>query len=149
MAYPSNEPEDSAPPCRWPGDGPLLDTGVDGALHAVGEWLGEAGAGVPGCEGFLSYTPFVPLPDLTAGAFSVYQQLNSAEKKRHQQDKRLRSSPPSPPRDKFVAYEQFVTRRLQDSESVDVYFGRLRRRAALFGGIPDNGLICAFCGWSS
>ncbi|KAG0713665.1 hypothetical protein GWK47_015711 [Chionoecetes opilio] len=94
-----------------------------------------------GCEGLLSYTPSYLFDSLQAHSPST-QQLNSADKNDFSKIKAALISAFAA--DKFVAYEQFVTRRLQDGESVDVYLADLRRLAALFGGIPDNGLICAF-----
>lgn len=46
--------------------------------------------------------------------------------------------------DQYAAYEEFSTRRLQHGESPDVYLADLRRLAALFGGLPDRALACAF-----
>ena len=46
--------------------------------------------------------------------------------------------------DEHAAYEAFSSRRLQPGESADVYLADLRRLAALFGGVPDRALGCAF-----
>ena len=46
--------------------------------------------------------------------------------------------------DSFTAYDQFVTRRLQPGETVDVFLAELRRLAVPFGGLSDNMLACAF-----
>ena len=43
-----------------------------------------------------------------------------------------------------TAYEQFVGRRLQHGETVDVFLAELRRLAVPFGGLSDNMLACAF-----
>ncbi|KAG0728892.1 hypothetical protein GWK47_031514 [Chionoecetes opilio] len=134
------KPEDSAARVDGLATDLCLIPEFDGALHAVGEWLEKLEL-VCRLRGITELHTVVPLR-LTAGAFSVYQQLNSADKNDISKIKAALISALAA--DKFVAYEQFVTRRLQDSESVDVYLADLRRLAALFGGIPDNGLICAF-----
>ena len=46
--------------------------------------------------------------------------------------------------DQFAAYEAFSGRRLHPGESPDVYLAELRRLAALFGGVSDQTLVCAF-----
>ena len=46
--------------------------------------------------------------------------------------------------DKYAAYEAFSSRRLQAGESADVFLADLRRLAELFGGLPDEALVCAF-----
>ena len=46
--------------------------------------------------------------------------------------------------DEHAAYEAFSARRLQPGESADVFLADLRRLAALFGGMPERGLRCAF-----
>ena len=46
--------------------------------------------------------------------------------------------------DQFAAYDAFSDRRLRPGESPDVYLSELRRLAALFGGVPDRTLLCAF-----
>ena len=44
----------------------------------------------------------------------------------------------------FIAWKQFVGRRLEPSETVDVYQADLRRLAVPFGGATDRILECAF-----
>ena len=46
--------------------------------------------------------------------------------------------------DQFAAYDAFSDRKLQHGESPDVYLSELRRLAALFGGVSDQTLMCAF-----
>lgn len=46
--------------------------------------------------------------------------------------------------DQYAAYEAFTARRLRPSESADVFLADLRRLSALFGGIPERALACAF-----
>lgn len=46
--------------------------------------------------------------------------------------------------DQYAAYEAFITRRLQPSESADVFLADLRRLSTLFGGMSERALVCAF-----
>ena len=46
--------------------------------------------------------------------------------------------------DENAAYDAFTMRRLQHGESADVFLADLRRLAALFGGVPERALKCAF-----
>lgn len=46
--------------------------------------------------------------------------------------------------DQYAAYEMFAARRLMPGESADVFLADLRRLAALFGGVPERALACAF-----
>ena len=46
--------------------------------------------------------------------------------------------------DEHAAYEAFSARRLRPGEAADVFLADLRRLAALFGGMPERGLCCAF-----
>ncbi|KRY84774.1 hypothetical protein T4D_6902 [Trichinella pseudospiralis] len=46
--------------------------------------------------------------------------------------------------DPFVAYDQFVSRKPGPDESPDVFLAELRSLAALFGGISEKALACAF-----
>ena len=104
----------------------------DGASHAVVEWLEKLEL-VCKLRGITELHTVVPLR-LTAGAFSVYQQLTSSEKEKYDSIKAALISAFAT--DKFLAYEQFVVRKLRE----DVYLAELRRLAELFGGIPDAGL---------
>ncbi|KAK4315449.1 hypothetical protein Pmani_000020 [Petrolisthes manimaculis] len=112
----------------------------DGAGQAVAEWLEKLEL-VCRLRGVTKLEDVVPLR-LTGGAFSVYQQLSSTDKGSYDKIKAALTSAFAV--DKFIAYEQFVDRKLRDGESVDVYLADLRRLAVLFGGIPDAGLSCAF-----
>ena len=112
----------------------------DGAGQAVAEWLEKLEL-VCRLRGVTKLEDVVPLR-LTGGAFSVYQQLSNTDKGSYDKIKAALTSAFAV--DKFIAYEQFVGRRLRDGESVDVYMADLRRLAELFGGIPDAGLSCAF-----
>ena len=112
----------------------------DGASHAVVEWLEKLEL-VCKLRGITELHTVVPLR-LTAGAFSVYQQLTSSEKEKYDSIKAALISAFAT--DKFLAYEQFVARMLSEDEPTDVYRAELRRLAELFGGIPDADLSCAF-----
>ncbi|XP_063872024.1 uncharacterized protein LOC135106682 [Scylla paramamosain] len=112
----------------------------DGAPHAAVEWLKKLEL-VCKLHGITELHTVVPLR-LSAGAFSVYQQLTSSEKEEYENMKAALISVFAT--DKFLAYEQFVARKLRDGEPVDVYLADLRRLAGLFGDIPDAGLSCAF-----
>ena len=83
----------------------------------------------------------VPLK-LTGGAFAVYQHLSDKNKDDFEAVKTALVSAFST--DAYMAYEQFISRRLTPSESVDVYLADLRNLASLFGGIPQRALTCAF-----
>ena len=103
----------------------------------VVEWLEKAEL-VCKLRGVAHLESVLPLR-LTGGAFAVYQQL-------HKQDvgkitKALRTAFAV---DSFTAYEQFVGRRLQHGETVDVFLAELRRLAVPFGGLSDKMLAYAF-----
>lgn len=125
-------------------DGATLDLRLipefDGKSHAVVEWLEKVEL-VCKLRGITELHNVVPLR-LSAGAFSVYQQLSSTDKEDYENIKTALISAFAT--DKFLAYEQFVARKLRDGEPVDVYLADLRRLAGHFGGISDEGLGCAF-----
>lgn len=127
-----------------PGDSLTMDLRLipefDGTSQEVVEWLGKLEL-VCKLRGFTELHTVVPLR-LTGGAFSVYQQLTSSDKEEYTKIKEALILAFAA--DKFVAYEQFVSRRLRDGESIDVYLADLRRLAELFGGMTDGGLSCAF-----
>ncbi|KRY07334.1 Pol polyprotein, partial [Trichinella patagoniensis] len=79
---------------------------------------------------------------LTGGAFAVYLQLNAQE--RSSIDKVKEALLAAFAADPFVAYDQFVSRRLGPDESPDVFLAELRRLATLFGGVSEKALACAF-----
>ncbi|KRY48689.1 hypothetical protein T03_15204 [Trichinella britovi] len=79
---------------------------------------------------------------LTGGAFAVYLQLNAQE--RSSIDKVKESLLAAFAADPFVAYDQFVSRKLGPHESHDVFLAELRRLATLFGGVSEEALACAF-----
>ena len=83
----------------------------------------------------------VPLR-LKGGASAVYRQLPAEVRKDLSQVKlALRRAFAA---DKFIAYEEFVHRQLQDNESVDVYAAHLKHISSLFGGLTEEGMTCAF-----
>ncbi|KAF0293263.1 hypothetical protein FJT64_008856 [Amphibalanus amphitrite] len=79
---------------------------------------------------------------LTGGAFAVWSQMPVADRGSADavRDALFTAFAPDP----FTAYEAFVSCRLQHGESADVFLADLRRLAALFGGVPDRMLVCAF-----
>ncbi|KRZ59047.1 hypothetical protein T02_3184 [Trichinella nativa] len=79
---------------------------------------------------------------LTGGAFAVYLQLNAQE--RSSIDKVKEALLAAFATDPFVAYDQFVSRKLGPDESPDVFLAELRRLATLFGGVSEKALACAF-----
>lgn len=112
----------------------------DGATLPVAEWLEKVEL-VCQLPGITDLQNTVPLR-LTGGAFSVCQQLGSADKGSYEKIKTALISAFAV--DKFIACERFVGRRLRDGESANVYLADLRHLGVLFGGIPDAGLGCAF-----
>ena len=110
------------------------------ATQNVVEWLEKAEL-VCNLRGIAHLESVIPLR-LTGGAFAVYQQLPDADKRDSGKiTKALRTAFAV---DSFTAYEQFVGRRLQPGETVDVFLAELRRLAVPFGGLSDKMLACAF-----
>ena len=110
------------------------------ATQNVAEWLEKAEL-VCNLRGIAHLESVIPLR-LTGGAFAVYQQLPDADKRDSGKiTKALRTAFAV---DSFTAYEQFVGRRLQPGETVDVFLAELRRPTVPFGGLSDNMLACAF-----
>lgn len=123
---------------------PVLDVRLipefNGSSHDVQDWLDKLEL-VCQLRGYSNLQTIVPLR-LTGGALAVYQQLSSDDRKEYSKITEALLSAIA--LDRFCAYEQFVARKLGDGESVDVYLADLRRLAAMFGGIPETGLACAF-----
>jgi hypothetical protein len=85
---------------------------------------------------------FLPL-FLSGGAFAVYQGLSSDAKADYASVKAALTSAFS--LNCFSAYEQFVTRRLRQGESVDVYLAELTKLATLVDEFPSERILkCAF-----
>ena len=79
---------------------------------------------------------------LTGGAFSVYQQLSTADKASAEKIKAgLKGAFAI---DSFTAYEKFIRRHLATGESVDVYLADLKKLAVLFGCTDEKVISCAF-----
>ena len=79
---------------------------------------------------------------LTGGAFSVWSQL--APDSRGSLDDVRTALYEAFALDQHAAYGAFTARQLRAAESADVFLADLRRLAALFGGVPERTLICAF-----
>ena len=93
------------------------------ASQNVVEWLEKAEL-VCDLRGIAHLETVIPLR-LTGGAFAVYQQVPDADKLNVGKiTKALRTAFAV---DSFTAYEQFVRRRLQPGETVDVFLAELRR----------------------
>lgn len=106
----------------------------------VVEWL-EKAALVCELRGISRPETVIPLR-LTGGAFAVYQQLSPDDKKDFGKIKQALLTAFAA--DSFSAYEQFIARRLQPGETVDVFLAELRKLATPLGGLPDKVLSCAF-----
>ncbi|KAK8385694.1 hypothetical protein O3P69_016461 [Scylla paramamosain] len=79
---------------------------------------------------------------LTGGAFAVYLQLVEEDRKSTEKVKAVLLVTFAV--DPYMAYEQFIGRKLHLGESPDVYLAELQRLASLFGGMSDKALACAF-----
>lgn len=110
-----------------------------GGSQDVVEWLDKAEL-VCELRGISKPETVIPLR-LTGGAFAVYQQLTSADKKDFEKIKRALYTAFAA--DSFLAYEQFVARKLQPGETVDVFLAELRKLATSLGGLSDKVLSCA------
>lgn len=78
---------------------------------------------------------------LTGGAFVVYLHLDEGDRKSTENVKAALLAAFAI--DPYVAYEQFIGRKLHFEESPDVYLAELRGLASLFSGMIDKGLACA------
>lgn len=117
----------------------IPEYGGSGA-QSVTEWLEKLEL-VCRLQGVSDVASVIPLR-LTGGAFAVYLQLSESDRKSAKKVKEelLAAFAVDP----YVAYDQFINRRLCTGESPDVYLADLRRLATLFGGVPDKALTCAF-----
>ena len=79
---------------------------------------------------------------LSGGAFAVWSQLPTASRGSLEAVRGALFAAFA--LDEHAAYEAFSVRRLEPGESADVILADLRRLAALFGGMPERGLRCAF-----
>uniref|UniRef100_A0A5S6Q5R6 CCHC-type domain-containing protein n=1 Tax=Trichuris muris TaxID=70415 RepID=A0A5S6Q5R6_TRIMR len=110
------------------------------AKQSISEWLEkvELVCKLRGVDGIASVIPL----RLTGGAFAVYLQLANEDRKSFKKVREVLLAAFAV--DPFVAYEQFVTRRLGVNEQPDVFLAELRRLASLFGGVSEKALACAF-----
>ncbi|KRX18806.1 hypothetical protein T07_14675 [Trichinella nelsoni] len=79
---------------------------------------------------------------LTGGAFAVYLQLCADESSSVDNVKEALLD--AFVTDSFVAYDQFVSRKLGPDESSDVLLAELRRLATLISVVSEKALACAF-----
>ncbi|KHJ43408.1 zinc knuckle [Trichuris suis] len=84
----------------------------------------------------------VAWPIHTGGALAVYLQLPDEDKENVEKLKNALLAAFEV--DQFIAYEQFITRRLNPGELPDVFLADLQRLASLFGGVSERQLSCAF-----
>lgn len=110
------------------------------SAKSVVEWLEKLEL-VCKLQGVSDVASVIPLR-LTGGAFAVYLQLAESDRKSTEKVKKALLGAFAA--DPYVAYNQFVNRRLRTGESPDVYLADLRRLATLFGGMADKALACAF-----
>ncbi|CAM1332166.1 Uncharacterised protein r2_g4115 [Pycnogonum litorale] len=109
-------------------------------IQSVVEWFDKAEL-VCRLRGLSKPECVIPLR-LTGGAFAVYQQLSVIDKGGINKIKA--SLYAAFAADSFLAYEQFVSRKLRSGESVDVFLAALRNLSFTLGGLSDNVLACAF-----
>ncbi|KAG0715168.1 hypothetical protein GWK47_012564 [Chionoecetes opilio] len=137
------KPEDSAARVDGLATDLRLIPEFDGALHAVGEWLEKLEL-VCGCEGLMSTHRRT-----SSTHCRRILRLPAAQQRRQKNDfSKIKAALISPFPPRIICRLRAVCHSpASDGESFDVYLADLHRLAALFGGIPDNGLICVFCGW--
>lgn len=93
-------------------------------------------------QGITKLESFLPL-FLIGDAYSLYESLNDADKKKYETTKSALTKAFCPTM--FAAFEAFTTRRYQHGEAVDVYLSDLRRLGKLVASdLPDNWIKCAF-----
>lgn len=85
---------------------------------------------------------FLPL-FLSSGALAVYQSLSNEVKSEYSLLKKALTNAFAP--NPFKAYSEFVSRKLKEGESVDIYLADLTRLACLVSDrVDDDWLKCAF-----
>ena len=108
--------------------------------QSVVEWVEKAEL-VCWLSGVKNIECLVPM-HLSGGAYAVYQQLS--EEKRADfaciKDVLFTAFAHNP----MKVYKQFVGCRLRPGETVDVSLVELRKLATQFGGMTEQGLVCAF-----
>lgn len=143
-----SDPAITSDPKRAPAAVEAMDSAVlrlipefDGdSAVSISEWLEKVEL-VCSLRGVTALESVIPLR-LTGGAFAVYQQLPSSDKKDTSKMKEALTAAFGI--DAFSAYERFASRRIQPGESVDVFLAALRKLTNCFGGLPDKALACAF-----
>ncbi|KHJ40586.1 zinc knuckle [Trichuris suis] len=110
------------------------------ARQSITEWLEKVEL-LCRLRGIDDVATVIPLR-LTGGAFAVYMQLTAEDQKDPAKVKKALTAAFA--MDSFVAYEQFVSRKLRADEPPDMFLAELRRLAALFGGVSERALACAF-----
>ena len=110
----------------------------DGTTHVV-EWLTRASM-LCDLRG-VAIADVLPLR-LTGGAFVVWSQLPDTSRSSLENVRDALYAAFA--LDQHSAYEAFTARRLRPSESADVYLADLRRLSAIFAGISERELACAF-----
>ena len=106
----------------------------------IGEWLGKVDL-VCELRKIKDVARVIPLR-LTGSAFAVYQQLPKDKKDKVNEVKQVLVAAFAA--NSFVAYEQFIGRKMKIGESPDVFLANLRTLAERFGGVSDKVLVCAF-----
>ena len=107
---------------------------------SVVEWMEKAELVCKMCQ--VKHMEFIIPLRLMDGAFTIFQQLKEEDKRDFDWIKAALCTAFAV--DGFMAFDQFVNRRLHHGESVDVYLAELRRLSVLFEGISDQGLACVF-----
>ncbi|KFD58958.1 hypothetical protein M513_00121 [Trichuris suis] len=108
--------------------------------QSIMEWLEKVEL-VCKLRGVKDVASVIPLR-LTGGAFAVYLQLPDDDRKSVEKVKQALLSAFAG--DPFVAYDQFVSRRLGSTESPDLFLAELRRLASLCDIVSEKALACAF-----
>ncbi|KFD59761.1 hypothetical protein M514_28058 [Trichuris suis] len=108
--------------------------------QSIVEWLKKVEL-VCKLRGIKDVANVIPLR-LTGGVLAVYLRLPDEDKEKV--EKLENALLAAFEVDQFIAYEQFITRRLNPGELPDVFLADLQRLASLFGGVSERELSCAF-----
>ena len=79
---------------------------------------------------------------LTGRAYRLYQQMPEAAKRRKGEIERVLLAAYEV--NSAVAYEQLMTTRLEEGDSVDDYLATLKKLASLIGDFGEKAILCAF-----
>ncbi|KFD56609.1 hypothetical protein M513_02285, partial [Trichuris suis] len=118
----------------------------DGSSQPVAEWLEQLEL-ICELSGIQDVSRIIPLR-LVGGALAVYKQLPLEDRRKTEKIREalLRAFAV----DSYVAYNEFIVRKLRIGEVPDVYLADLRRLADLAGGVSEKVLRSAFvCGLPS